>query len=77
MTCDTAKLLVHFARADLAAEDQAALAAHLATCPGCAAMASRFQAEDAAIAGAMKEYNPDSGWTLVKDQGVLSAVSEK
>jgi len=29
------------------------------------------------IAGAMKEYNPESGWTLVQDQGVLSAVSEK
>ena len=29
------------------------------------------------IAGAMKEYNPDSEWTLVPDEGVLSAVSEK
>ncbi|SPE61593.1 conserved exported hypothetical protein [Verrucomicrobia bacterium] len=29
------------------------------------------------IAGAMKEYNPDSEWTLVQDEGVLSAVSEK
>ena len=29
------------------------------------------------IAGAMKEYNPDSEWTLVEDQGVLTAVSEK
>jgi hypothetical protein len=29
------------------------------------------------IAGAMKEYNPDSAWTLVPDQGVLNAVSEK
>jgi Protein of unknown function (DUF2950) len=28
-------------------------------------------------AGAMKEYNPDSHWTLVRDEGVLSAVSEK
>jgi hypothetical protein len=25
----------------------------------------------------MKEYNPDSKWTLVQDEGVLSAVSEK
>jgi hypothetical protein len=31
----------------------------------------------ARVAGAMKEYNPDSQWTLVQDQGVLSAVSEK
>lgn len=29
------------------------------------------------IAGAMKEYNPDSEWTLVPDEGVLSAASEK
>jgi hypothetical protein len=29
------------------------------------------------IAGAMKEYNPNSEWTLVQDEGVLSAVSEK
>ena len=29
------------------------------------------------IAGEMKEYNPDSAWTLVQDPGVLSAVSEK
>ena len=29
------------------------------------------------IAGAMKEYNPDSGWTLVPDAGVLTAASEK
>jgi hypothetical protein len=29
------------------------------------------------IAGAMKEYNPDREWTLVPDEGVLSAVSEK
>ena len=29
------------------------------------------------IAGAMKEYNPDSDWTLVTEQGVLNAVAEK
>jgi hypothetical protein len=29
------------------------------------------------IAGAMKEYNPGSDWTLVQDEGVLSAASEK
>ena len=29
------------------------------------------------IAGAMKEYNPGSQWTLVQDEGVSSAVSEK
>jgi hypothetical protein len=29
------------------------------------------------IAGAMKEYNPDSEWTMVSDTGVVSAVSEK
>jgi hypothetical protein len=29
------------------------------------------------IAGTMKEYNPDSEWTPVQDEGVVSAVSEK
>jgi hypothetical protein len=29
------------------------------------------------IAGTMKEYNPDAEWTLVPDEGVLSAASEK
>ena len=29
------------------------------------------------IARTMKEYNPDSGWTLVQDEGVSRAVSEK
>ena len=29
------------------------------------------------IAEAMKEYNPDSQWTLVPDEGVTNAVSEK
>ena len=33
--------------------------------------------ETSRIAGAMKEYNPDSKWTLVQDKCVLSAVSEK
>jgi hypothetical protein len=29
------------------------------------------------IAGAMKEYNPDTEWTLVPDEGVSNAASEK
>jgi hypothetical protein len=29
------------------------------------------------IAGAMKEYNPDSKWTLAEDEGLLSEASEK
>jgi hypothetical protein len=29
------------------------------------------------IAAAMKEYNPDSQWTLVEDAGVVAAVTEK
>jgi DUF2950 family protein len=29
------------------------------------------------IAGAMKQYNPDSEWTLVPDDGIVSAVTEK
>jgi hypothetical protein len=31
----------------------------------------------ARIAGAMQEYNPDSNWTLVSDQGITDAVAEK
>jgi len=31
----------------------------------------------ARLARALKEYNPDSDWTLVADQGVLTAVTEK
>jgi hypothetical protein len=36
-----------------------------------------FAEKTSRIAGAMKEYNPDSEWSLVQDEGVLSAVSEK
>jgi hypothetical protein len=36
-----------------------------------------FGEKTSRIAVAMKEYNPDSKWTLVPDEGVLSAVSEK
>ncbi len=33
--------------------------------------------ETSRIAAAMKAYNPDSDWTLVTDEGVASAASEK
>jgi hypothetical protein len=36
-----------------------------------------FGEKTSRIAMAMKEYNPASEWTLVQDEGVLSAVSEK
>jgi len=36
-----------------------------------------FGEKTSRIAGAMKEYSLDGKWTLVKDEGVLSAVSEK
>jgi hypothetical protein len=36
-----------------------------------------FGEKTARIAVAMKEYNPDSEWTLVTDEGVFGAVSEK
>jgi DUF2950 family protein len=36
-----------------------------------------FGEKTSRIAGAIKEYNPDNEWTLVQDEGVLSAVSEK
>jgi len=31
----------------------------------------------ARIAGALRAFNPDGDWTLVKDTGILDAVSEK
>jgi hypothetical protein len=36
-----------------------------------------FEEKTSEIAGAMKEYNPNSDWSLVTDQGVFNAVSEK
>jgi hypothetical protein len=36
-----------------------------------------FGEKTSRIAGAMKEYNSDTEWTLVPDDGVISAVSEK
>jgi hypothetical protein len=36
-----------------------------------------FGEKTARIAGTMKNYNPDSEWELVSDDGVASAVSEK
>ena len=36
-----------------------------------------FGEKTSRIAVAMKEYNPDGDWTLVQDEGVMRAVSEK
>jgi hypothetical protein len=36
-----------------------------------------FGEKTSRIAGTMKEYNPDSEWTPVEDEGVSSAVTEK
>jgi hypothetical protein len=36
-----------------------------------------FGEETARKAGTMKAYNPDSDWTLVQDQGVVSGITEK
>jgi len=36
-----------------------------------------FGAKTPRLARALKEYNPNSDWTLVPDQGVLAAASEK
>jgi hypothetical protein len=36
-----------------------------------------FAEKTSRIAGGMKEYNPDSEWTPVQDDGVVGAVSEK
>jgi len=34
-------------------------------------------AKSGSIASAMKEYNPDSNWKPVADEGVMNAVLEK
>jgi hypothetical protein len=34
-------------------------------------------AKTSQIAEGMKEYNPDTQWTLAEDEGVLSAASRK
>jgi hypothetical protein len=36
-----------------------------------------FGEKTAQIAAALKEYNPDGGWTLVQDDGILRAASER
>ena len=36
-----------------------------------------FGEKTSQLAGAMKEYNPGSEWTLVQDEGVSDAVSHK
>jgi hypothetical protein len=36
-----------------------------------------FGEKTSELAGALKTYNPDSEWTLVQDEGVLRAASEK
>jgi len=36
-----------------------------------------FGEKTSQLAGEMKEYNPDSEWTLVSDEGVLRAASER
>ncbi|HEY0255981.1 MAG TPA: DUF2950 family protein, partial [Candidatus Methylacidiphilales bacterium] len=36
-----------------------------------------FGEETSQVAGALKEYNPDSQWTLVQDEGVMRAASER
>lgn len=58
MDCESAKLLLYFYRPgrnpDLAAEDVAAVEAHIATCPACKAVADRNAATDRAIAPAVQ-----------------------
>ncbi|CAN5443733.1 hypothetical protein BH11PLA2_BH11PLA2_15200 [soil metagenome] len=55
MTCDYARILSLFNRpGDLAEEDRAALATHLAGCPACTAASNTLTAQDSLIASAMK-----------------------
>jgi Protein of unknown function (DUF2950) len=38
---------------------------------------SNLGEETSRLAGALKDYNPDSQWTLVQDEGILRAASER
>jgi hypothetical protein len=64
MHCDTARLLLAFARPradELDAADAADLDQHLTGCPDCAAAASAQSAFDAAIGRAMRKVDPAEG----------------
>ena len=54
MNCSLARMLLAFPRADLAEDDRAGLAAHVAGCPNCAAQAAGEAALHTAFATAMR-----------------------
>jgi hypothetical protein len=61
MNCHLARLLLAFRPDELAGDDRAALAAHLRTCPTCAAAANAETAANAAIRKAMLAVPVPSG----------------
>lgn len=78
MECNVARQLLAFRRsggpAELAPEDAADLARHLATCPACATAAHRQEAFDTAIATAMKGVTVPSG---LRDKLLAEAMAKQ
>ncbi len=61
MNCQLSHLLIAFRPNELAADDRAALAAHLGTCPACAAQAHSSAAVDSAFRKAMLDVPVPAG----------------
>jgi hypothetical protein len=78
MECNIARQLLAFRRsggpAELAPEDAADLARHLAACPPCAAAARRQEAFDTAVATAMKGITVPSG---LRDKLLTDALAKQ
>ena len=74
MDCHLSRLLLAFRRSELTAEDAAALDAHLAGCPDCAAAARRDAAERTALTAAMTAVPVPDG---LRDRLVKSAIRKQ
>ena len=61
MNCNLARMLLEFPGADLAAEDRASLAGHVATCPQCAASSAGEAAFHGVLARAMQSVPVPAG----------------
>ncbi len=61
MNCNLARILLEFPAADLAADDRASLAGHVASCPHCAAISADEAAFHGALAKAMQSVPVPAG----------------
>lgn len=78
MNCETTRMLLAFRRAngpaELTAADATELAAHLAGCPACAALARQHAAFDTAVAASMKAVPAPGG---LRDRLLTSALARR